>query len=440
MNQSSAELKMNGGRVSLVKEHGSKGEPSFMYYGLLGYAFLFYSQIGARFHVLAPLRLELVVGSILIIVASTKFIKGEVEYGENNLNGSALFFILAALATIPFAAWPTHALETFIRLLKFFAIYLMIVCGIDSEKKLRTFIYLYLAMICLLFVQPFLFSLVGKGFVYNNHMWRLAGVTGYFSHPNQLGGITSANLPFFYFLMKYQKSFLRKIAFLSLIGISLRVIMLTLSRTAFVGVIAFGLAIAVTSKRKVLSLFLIGICCVFVWQLAPEQTRARFLTFKDVDEVVGGTYTQEQAGSMAARWTLVKHAFSVFLERPIVGAGLDCFKFVSLRKWRRSMPPHNTFLQALAEMGLIGFAAFCIVIIFTFKNLIEARKNLADIGGEGEFLRCITEALIIYFGLRLVVSSFGQDLYANYWWLAGGLSVVTLRISKQGFAGNRRSE
>ena len=403
-------------------------------YGLLLYIIIFYSQIGSRIPSLGFFRIELIVGAILILFAISKIITGETKFKENRLNTAALFFLLAAFITIPFAAWRTLAFETFIRFLKFFAIYLMIITAINNEKKLKVFIYIYLGLICLIFVEPFLLSLQGKGYVFNNHMWRLAGVTGYFAHPNQLGGVTSANLPFFYFLMKYEKSKVLKIVYLALIIVSLWVVMLTQSRTGFIGVFAAGFFIWIFSKNKFVSLIIIILCFVLMWHFAPQETKDRFSSFRDTDEVITGTYTEREAGSMAARWTLMKHGWTVFVEQPIIGVGLDNFKVLSLRRWGHWIPPHNTYLQALAEMGIIGFIAFFSVIIASFKNLNETKRIISEINDENSFLHYTIMAVTVYLLVRLVVSFFGIELYDNYWWVAGGLSLVLLRIARNKMA------
>ena len=112
-------------------------ERNFLFYGLLIYTILFYSQIAARFPSLAQFRLEFFVGSVLVFLSLVKIIKGEISFKENRLNTAALIFLLVSFMTIPFAFVKSLALETFISLFKFFSIYLMIITCIDDEKKLK---------------------------------------------------------------------------------------------------------------------------------------------------------------------------------------------------------------------------------------------------------------------------------------------------------------
>ena len=267
-------------------------------------------------------------------------------------------------------------------------------------------------------------------------MWRLAGVTGLFAHPNGLGMITSANLPFYYYLMRYENSKAIKAVCFVLILIGLRVIMLTQSRTAFLGVITFGLLLWLFSKKKLVGLLAIISCFAILWQFAPQQTKDRFLTLREAGRVMSEgriTFSDEESallGSMASRWELTERALIAFKENPIIGLGMDCFAPFNGRRWGMWFPPHNTYAQALAEMGIIGFFALSLVVIFTVQNIRQAQKIIIEMRKQDSFLFRMLSALIMYYFIYLVVSLFGIELYSNFWWLAGGLSIVILRIIK----------
>lgn len=409
---------------------------NFLYYGLLVYTIVFYSQIAGRFPFLASFRIELIIGSILLITIISRIINGEIDFKENRLNIVIfLFFFSISISTL-FAYVHSRAFTTFIKVFKFFAIYPMIIAAIDSKKKLKGFIFVYLTMIGLLFVEPFLLSLQGKGFIYNNHMWRLAGVTGMFKHPNGLGMITASNVPFFYYFMMNSKSKLIKVICFILLFIAFRVIMLTQSRTAFLGLIIFGIMLWIISKKKILAMITGIMVFLALWQLAPEETKARFLTFMETTKVITSQredlseYEIIRLGSMDSRWQLMRHTIRAIKENPFMGLGLDCFASYSGRKWGLWLPPHNTYLQVLAELGIIGFFCLMLVIKNTFKNLILAKRLANDLKIQDPFVLAMIFSVTLYYFIYLVVSVFGIEIYSNFWWLSGGLSVVILRIIK----------
>ena len=261
------------------KEYPQKKDNNFIYDGLIFYTIIFYTHIAGRLPFLAPFRIEFILGTCLLLFVINKLLKGNIKLDENKLNIIIFMFILVLITSVIFAYVHMRALTTFIRVFKFFAIYLMIIAAIDTEKKLKGFITVYLIMICLLFVEPFLLSLQGKGFIYNNHMWRLAGATEQFGHPNALGMITASNLPFLYYLIKYNQSKIVKLTSVGLIIIAIRVIMLTQSRTAFVGLITCVFAIWISSKKYLLGSVIAVICLALIWTYAPQQTKNRFTTF-----------------------------------------------------------------------------------------------------------------------------------------------------------------
>ena len=85
-------------------------------------------------------------------------------------------------------------------------------------------------------------------------MWRLAGISAYFAHPNHLSMISSSHLPFFYYLMLYEKSKFLKLIYMALMAVGIRVVMLTQSRTGMLGVLAFCFFVWVFSPKKFIML------------------------------------------------------------------------------------------------------------------------------------------------------------------------------------------
>lgn len=405
-----------------------------MFYGLLAYTFVFYTQIGSRVPILGQIRLEFILGSAMLLAVGFKILNGEVRVPGNTLNWLAITLLFVMLATIPFAYVKMRALRTFITVFKIFCIYLMIVPTINTEDRLRKFMILYLAVNAWIFLEPFFLSLQGKGFIYNNHMWRLAGITGMFSHPNGLGMLTATNLPFFYHFMRSSESKLAKAISFAMIPIGLRVIMLTQSRTAFLGVLTFAALLWLRSKRKALALLAGLIVGSLLWAAAPDQTKNRFLTLGESVKLMTENLTEEERaslGSMASRWELMRRSLVAFRENPVLGLGLDCFASYNGRRWGLWFPPHNTYLQVLSETGLLGAVCLFLLVSYTFKNFRRARLSLSQTGKESSFMARTLPGVVDSYVIWLVVSFFGIELYNNFWWIFGGLSVVILSLSYQ---------
>jgi O-antigen ligase len=134
---------------------------------------------------------------------------------------------------------------------------------------------------------------------------------------------------------------------------------------------------------------------------------------------------------MTSRWELIRRGFICFLENPILGVGLNCFPSFQGRRWGLWFPPHNTYIQALAEMGIFGFGIFIYIVFNIFKNIILSKRMLRQSKIEDVFLNQMVRILIVSFIIRVILSFFGQELYDYYWWVTGGLSLVLLRITKE---------
>jgi O-antigen ligase len=271
------------------------------------------------------------------------------------------------------------------------------------------------------------------GTYYSQGVTRLKGVTGLFAHPNSLGGVTAANLPFFYYLIGVQKSLKSKILISSLMAIAAAVIVLTNSRTALIAIVSFFGFVWLKSKVKLFSIIPILLCMIIIWHFTPPETKERYLTIGKAANIVSGDSHKKEAGvsSMAHRWMLIKVSFEVFLENPVIGVGVGCFQPLNGLRNNIWLPTHCLYTEILAELGILGFLVFSYLIWSIFQNIKLTRTLLSEIDSDVTFLSNILSAMSMFLILRLVVGLFGNDLYTNYWWMAGGLSVVLLRIAKQ---------
>lgn len=406
----------------------SRGGSSWLFNLFLIYLFLFYSQIGSRIPALGAIRLEFLVGCFLLIIVFYQLLSGGVTRPHNRLLSYIIFYFCVLILSIPFAFVRGYALEMFIRCVKFAAIFLMIVVAIDDEQKLTKFLWWYVAFIAIIYIEPFTWAIQGQGFKYNSGAMRLCGY-GLWGHPNSLGGVTVSNLPFLYYLFLYEKSNIKKIILLSLMAISLAVIMFSSSRTALVGLIFLSLIIWLQSKRKMLGLGLVIVFLVASWQMAPHETKAKFITLEKASRAIT---SQDSVDSMDQRMEILKHSWEVYKEHPIIGVGIGNFVNVNGTQYGLWMPTHNLYTQVLSEIGTLGAIAFFLIVYQIFRNLKDTKNNLnlGDIN-KNSIIEFASKAVFCFLLMRLLVGFFGDDLMENYWWIAGGLSMCMLDLSKK---------
>jgi O-antigen ligase len=400
---------------------------------VLAYVVVFYSQIGARIPLLESLRPELVLGSLILIAIGTTWKQTDGAVGRTaSLNGSIMFLFVAMALSIPGSYWITKSVETMVVVFKMFSLYIMIMATIDTEAKLRQFMWVYAFMVALIVGEPFIGVFTGSA-TWDDHRGypKLMGMTGLWAHPNSLGGFAAANLAFLYYLFVAEQQKMKKYLLLGLGIMSLATIVLTGSRTAYVGVVGIVFIIWLRSARKGLSIVVLIAGMALTWIVAPQAYKDQFLSIGSIGDVVQGERIDD--GSMNERWQIVTDAMEIFLDHPIFGVGVDAFMTARGERFDRWQDTHNLYLQILTNVGIVGLIAFMSMLHSIFQSLRKAKQLLHQTQTEHSlWLENLANAVGVFLSARLIVGMFGMDFYENYWWLAAGLAGVLLRLAATG--------
>jgi O-antigen ligase len=78
---------------------------------------------------------------------------------------------------------------------------------------------------------------------------------------------------------------------------------------------------------------------------------------------LGETSQQIESGSFSRRGPIWEAGWEVFQQHPIVGVGLGSFPKSVSSKLTGATSPHNVFLSISVELGLIGMALFCGLLV-----------------------------------------------------------------------------
>ena len=408
-----------------------------LFHLVLLYIVVFYSQIGERIPALESVRLEFVIGGVILGIILMKRLTGRPhDHTPDRLNFAIILFLASIVISIPGSYWLSNSANTFLRLLKSAAIYVMIVSTIDTEARLRKVLWIYLLMVFLIVGQPFWGMFTGSAkFETHRGYPKLLGVTGLWMHPNSLGGFAASNLAFLYFLYNGEKSLPKRMLILLIAVSSLGTIVYTGSRTAYVGLLGVAFCVWLGARRKLRTVLLVSFCLIALWITTPPQYKQQFLTLQEAPHVVRD---DANIDSMATRWQIIKDAWTIFLDHPILGVGIDAFMTVRGMRFDRWQDTHNLYLQVLTNLGIVGGFAFVLVLYHIFKNLRLAERLIVQCpAAERQWLHMAARAMTVFLVARLIVGMFGMDLYENYWWLAGGLSVAVLRIARKPLVAQR---
>jgi len=421
------------------RDHHKKGS-SFLFYGLLLYTIINYSQLGSRIPALGKIRIEFVVGLIILLFAFPEFIKKTTHNEEEKkILYPIYFFFAAAVISIPTTVAGYFTIDWLIYLFKSFSIFIMIYAGVNSEKELKAFIYLLLIMAGVIIVEPFFLSRSGIGFHNSSGLMRLKAVTGAFAHPNALGGICAATFPLIYFLFTYERSWIKKLMLVAFALITFKVLFLTQSRSALVGVLSAIFFIWIISKKKALAAIVLFIALFVGWISLDNITKDRYLSILDAHEVVVGKEIRNESGekirrgSMAARYEIITDGLKLFLQRPITGFGIGAYQIARIERLGRYQVAHNAYSQCLAEVGIVGFIPWCLILINMFKLFGNARKIIIEREqtDHRRFIYQMTYAFQGYLVVHFTLSMFGHTPYDIYWWIPAAISLVMIKILRE---------
>ena len=103
------------------------------------------------------------------------------------------------------------------------------------------------------------------------------------------------------------------------------------------------------------------------WVVLPERVSA-LLEFDEQDSV--GEYLETQD---PARYSLMLEALDRVRQNPFMGAGFHSLYSAG----GREAPIHNSYLQAWADLGLLGFLSYCALTLGWMLHLRSAVNNLS---------------------------------------------------------------
>jgi len=325
-------------------------------------------------------------------------------------------FLLYAAAEILVAAFSPEPLNSLINAKRLFLISFvyLILTTVDNEEKLKAAVAFLCAVAAgLSFVEMFSLTEIG------GHFLRVS----LFQYFLTEGGIKMIALLLLIPLIMHEHTPRSWRIFAALCCIPLLIgLILTQTRSSWLGFIAGIIAIGIVRSKKILLvlLLLLVLFCAF----APTDFRTRAASIFDP------TMT-----SNLTRIHMVTTGWKMFLDRPLTGFG-----DVDLRKYYVTyIVPldtaegghlHNNIMMLLVTLGIFGFAAIMAVFVKIF--LMERNALIAASGRwleESVALGCFA-AYISFHINGLFEWNFGDHEIAVLLWFTVGLALVSERLAK----------
>ena len=276
-----------------------------------------------------------------------------------------LVYLAAIVVTIPFALWPGGAFNTLYVLpfvgLMFVTIMLCPPTRETLDRVVRWVVLLggfYAAYV--LSVGRVIFDGLGGD--------RLSGLGMY--DPNDLAVLTVIVLVLALGMLLRERGRWQLIAVVAAVA-SLVVTLKTGSRGGTVA-LAVGMLFLLMAQKPgrffALSTIVI-VATPLAWMFGPESFRVRTASFLNI----GNDYT---FNTDAGRWIIWQRGLGYFLRRPLIGVGPGGYGlregeyFASQGRTGAWLTAHNTYLQVLVEIGIVGGIALVGMIVAAVRGSV----------------------------------------------------------------------
>jgi probable O-glycosylation ligase (exosortase A-associated) len=393
------------------------------YLGLLAYLIIFSLRLAELVPALEPLRPEKTVGLLtfgLLVLMQVKR-HGGLAFDASRQTKHFYFLILAAFLSVPFAYYRGGAMEGVVDFIKLLVFYLLIVHLVNTRARLRGFVYLHCALVGYLAVDSTVRYATGA-LLHAQGIDRALGATSIASGPNELGATMATTIPVFLLLgLSRGRGPVRNLLLIGL-GLMVFTLILTGSRSAFIGFIASFGYFAWQSRHRVLFMIAGVLMVAGLFAVMPEQYKGRYSTIT----------RSELDGSSMERIKVWKKGMQMVADRPLTGVGVHCFGAANAYTYSTGRPSwlesHSLYVQVPAEMGLIGaFAFFSFMFAFLRLNR-RASRQLADEDDDWDFERALIQGMFAGYVALLFTGIFGHSMMRETWYLYAALGLATLRI------------
>jgi putative inorganic carbon (HCO3(-)) transporter len=318
------------------------------------------------------------------------------HYRQGSLPGSGLraallVFVAAAALSVPASVNLRGSLLELLRILAAVMMFVVLEQLIVNRTVLRRV--LLAAYLSLVF--PLAYTLFG--FVTGGPASEIKGafirITGPFAQSNTFARYLMVMIVFGVALFPHLDRAWR-LAMGAAVGLSSVFLLLTYTRTAIIGT-ALGVLVVglVQSKRLLLGLLVLAVCAmVFV-----PQFSSRFTSLADVNG--GEAASRDSLSWRVGYWTEVLPLANA---NPVTGIGLSSTQLST----DEAKQPHNDFLRAYVETGLLGLGAYLamlLALLATGRRAVRASPpGSFDRGVAAGFLGCAVAFVAVSFAANVI--------------------------------------
>lgn len=258
-------------------------------------------------------------------------------------------------------------------------------------------------------------SWAGIGFAFRD--WGVVGAPGWFSNSGEFGIEMCVVFPIsLYFALGLRRRVSRPVFLALLVAPFTAVagVVASASRGALVAVAVIGLWMLLRSRYKVRGLFALAVFAVAFYAAVPPEQKVR-LSASGEDQTSQNRIVYWNRGLEIAR------------EYPLLGVGYKNWSPYNAVRWRgdgeRLGLPHNIFIECIAELGYLGFAALLLLLGGGFWLNARTRALARSLGERGHLSEQLAWGLDGGLIGYMASGFFVTVLYYPFQWVNLGLTV-----------------
>lgn len=308
----------------------------------------------------------------LVVAIATLLVYLPTQFaGEGNLTALTaevkciLVMVACAVLTIPIAKDPALAWTSFSEnFSKVAIIFVITVNTLRSKTRLYGLMWLGIGAAVMLSYQAIV--------LYNQGVFKTEGYRvsvdfgGMFANPNDMAMHLAIFLPIVLTLAFATKNKLSKIFYFIAAGMMIVGIMVTQSRSGFLGFLAMGAVLVwkIGRNQRLKVVLLSSVTGLFLMLFAPGNFGLRILSIF--------VPSLDPTGSSDERKELLIRSILVTLRNPW-GIGIGNFPLVGIQ----NRQTHNAFTQVSSELGVIALVAYVILLISPLMKLGAVERQLS---------------------------------------------------------------
>ncbi|MBD3245968.1 MAG: hypothetical protein GF333_03060, partial [Candidatus Omnitrophica bacterium] len=301
-----------------------------------------------------------------------------------------LLFVILFSITV---GWAPQVLNVFEQMAKNLVVYAVLIGTVTSQKRLKILLWMLMAFSAILAfntVQEYRFLQMGA-----RNVARLGGFSGgYFGGAGDFAVMMCTMVPFAYFFgVGGKPAALRPVA-LFFLALFIAAVVATHARAGVLvlGALAVGFGIFGVKNfsgfKKFLSVLLVAGAVIGTVALAPAAFKQRAASIAHYQEV----------GTATARIEYWKIGIKMFLSNPLIGVGAGNYplRYWDFGGWEHLWRvPHNMYIEALSELGMLGFGCLFFLLYYTFKQGLATLRLLKEKAMQNTFLSAAAQGAML---------------------------------------------